>query len=601
MSVDIVNLIENNPITKLSGNYQSKLVEKVKKVFNNYEQQMFLSSFFCYLKYDSKNDFVIDLDNVWKWLDFKQKVNAKQLLEKQFIINNDYKKLLLLQQKQDEKTHGGHNKETFMLNIDTFKKFCLKAGTKKADEIHEYFIKLENIMFEIAKEESDELKQQLQDKEKTILDKEKEKQKAVEQAIIDQFPVNIECIYIGTIDNTNENGEKLIKFGHTNNLSVRVTDHRKNYDNFILITAFKVQNKVEIENLIKTYPKIKKQIRSIEVNGKNKTEIIAYDKENFTIEKLSKYIKEIIHSKTYSIDNFNRLLKQNEDLENESRDCKEKIKNYQIELTEKILEINTLKEKLEKQQKIIDSISIENQSEYSINQNVLLPDDDVNKRFNEFVNDVCIVRNDVEENSVNLEGRFRLWNKVKPTKEMFHALKNYLDIKFKPKRINGQHGYLGIKLKNVEYKKSYTNSDAETFIFQVCKFSDTGKILNSVLLKEYQQWKISVGKELTEHDMKDIKDYLNSSPYALKATVWTSDGNNEGYYGLSLKENENKPKQIISTTGKKVFKREIKSNQILGTWDTIIKASEYEGISASKMSRCVKNKVIFNNDYYYCS
>ena len=51
--------------------------------------------------------------------------------------------------KQDEKTHGGHNKETFMLNIDTFKKFCLKAGTKKADEIHDYFIKLENIMFEI--------------------------------------------------------------------------------------------------------------------------------------------------------------------------------------------------------------------------------------------------------------------------------------------------------------------------------------------------------------------------------------------------------------------------------------------------------------------
>ena len=30
MSIDIVNLIENNPITKLSGNYQTKLVEKVK-------------------------------------------------------------------------------------------------------------------------------------------------------------------------------------------------------------------------------------------------------------------------------------------------------------------------------------------------------------------------------------------------------------------------------------------------------------------------------------------------------------------------------------------------------------------------------------------
>jgi hypothetical protein len=91
MSVDIVNLIECNPITKLNGNYQSKLVEKVQKTFNNYEQQMFLASFYCYLKHDSKNDFVIDLDNVWKWLGFQQKYHAKYLLEKQFIVNNDYK------------------------------------------------------------------------------------------------------------------------------------------------------------------------------------------------------------------------------------------------------------------------------------------------------------------------------------------------------------------------------------------------------------------------------------------------------------------------------------------------------------------------------
>lgn len=34
------------------------------------------------LKYDPNNEFVIDLDNVWKWLGFGQKVNAKQVLEK---------------------------------------------------------------------------------------------------------------------------------------------------------------------------------------------------------------------------------------------------------------------------------------------------------------------------------------------------------------------------------------------------------------------------------------------------------------------------------------------------------------------------------------
>ena len=84
MSVDIVNLIENNPITKLNGNYQSKLVEKVQKSFNNYEQQMFVASFYCYLKYDLTKDFVIDLDNVWKWLEFSNKAHAKAVLIKHF-------------------------------------------------------------------------------------------------------------------------------------------------------------------------------------------------------------------------------------------------------------------------------------------------------------------------------------------------------------------------------------------------------------------------------------------------------------------------------------------------------------------------------------
>ena len=91
MSVDIVNLIENNPITKLNGDYHSKLIEKVKNNFSNYEQQLFVASFYCYLNYDFKNDFVIDLDNVWKWLGFSQKYNAKYLLEKQFNINIDFK------------------------------------------------------------------------------------------------------------------------------------------------------------------------------------------------------------------------------------------------------------------------------------------------------------------------------------------------------------------------------------------------------------------------------------------------------------------------------------------------------------------------------
>ena len=610
-TLNIVELIEKNPIIKLSNTYNSNLLNKIKQNFTEIEQQLFIGSFYCYLNYDKNIDFIVDLDNIWEWLGFTQKVSAIRLLEKHFKLDVDYKvalpncKAVL----GKIKVNGGQNKQIIMLTIKTFKLLCLKAQTKKASEIHEYYMKLEEIVQETLEEETNELKLQLEQKDNIILEIKqtteeekctiknnliKEKQRAVENAIIIQFPVNTECIYFGTIDNTNDLCEKLIKFGHTNDLGTRILDHRKKYNNFILVNAFRVQNKVEIENLIKQYPKIKKQIRNIEINGKTKTEIIAYDFTNFTIEKLTKHIKDIIHSKTYSIDNFNRVLKENEELLNDNNRLKDIVKKNELLLNEKTLEINELREKLKEQQKIIESVNIDNQSVY---QNVLLPEDELNKKFNEFVNSICIVRPDVEELSVNLEGRYRLWFQLKPSKEVFHALKNYLDTRFKPKRIQGNHGYLGIKLKTLEYKKTQENSTVETFIFQVCKFSDTGKILNSVLLREYNKWKISVGKELSENDMKEIKEYLNSSPYALKATVWTDEGNNEGYYGLSLKQNEIKPK-IISSTGKKVYKREKDTDNLLASWDTIAKAAVSECISTAKMSRCVKNKIIIN-DYYY--
>ena len=55
---------------------------------------------------------------------------------------------------------------------------------------------------------------------------------------------------------------------------------------------------------------------------------------------------------------------------------------------------------------------------------------------------------------------------------------------------------------------------------------------------------------------------------------------------------------IITSTGKKVYKREKNTNELLATWDTIAKAAEMEGICSAKMSRYIKNKNIIN-DYYY--
>ena len=105
--LNIVDLIENNPITKLSNNYNGKMLSKIQNEFSNFEQQLFVSSFYSYLNYNSKTDFVIDLDNIWEWLGFGQKVKAKNLLEKHFQLDIDYKLLLSLEGKQ-KNIRGGH-------------------------------------------------------------------------------------------------------------------------------------------------------------------------------------------------------------------------------------------------------------------------------------------------------------------------------------------------------------------------------------------------------------------------------------------------------------------------------------------------------------
>ena len=97
--LNIVDLIENNTILNLSPDYNNRFINKVKETFTETQQQLFVSSFYCYLNYHQTNDFVIDLDNIWKWLGFHAKQNAKILLEKCFIINKDYT-LLIPQHKQ---------------------------------------------------------------------------------------------------------------------------------------------------------------------------------------------------------------------------------------------------------------------------------------------------------------------------------------------------------------------------------------------------------------------------------------------------------------------------------------------------------------------
>lgn len=327
-SLNIVELIEKNPITKLSGTYNYRLLTKIKERFTETEQQLFVASFYCFLNYQ-KNDFVIDLDDIWNWLGFSQKSAAKKVLEKNFTLDKDFKISLIQPNERTNRSRGGNNKETIMMNVKTFKLLCLKSGTKKADQIHEYYITLEETLQEVIQEETSELKLQLEKKDMQIelkdiqleLNKKQIETSSIEnelqreKTILEQFPKNTQCVYYGIIDDTDTNLNKYIKFGNSNDLVERVKKHKHTFTNFRLLKAFKVDNKLHVENGIKTNEILSEKRRSMKINGTNQTELFVLG--DITLDNFNTLIKEIIKSIEYSPENFVKLLDEHTKLKKE--------------------------------------------------------------------------------------------------------------------------------------------------------------------------------------------------------------------------------------------------------------------------------------------
>lgn len=235
----------------------------------------------------------------------------------------------------------------------------------------------------------------------------------------------------------------------------------------------------------------------------------------------------------------------------------------------------------------------------SLNQ----PKDELTEQFDTYVQEHCIVRDDVEVSTVDIMGQYRIITQT-ASKEKYKKLKDYLDKRFKQSRLKTQikgqvvNGYQGVTLKELKYNKSLTTSITQNFIFHACIFSPSGKALFEDLLNEYKKWKEQVTLPSTGEEKDELKKYLKETNYVLYTTIWANNGGGQGYYGLTLKSEIDRHR-TTSSTGKKVEKRMVETDELLGTWETIAKAAEAEKICAAKMSRSIKNKITFNDDYYF--
>jgi hypothetical protein len=378
-SLNIVNLIESNPITKLSNTYNSRLLNKIKDNFDEYQQQMFVTSFYCYLNYNPNTDYVIDLDNVWQWLGYCQKAMAKRTLEKYFYAEKDYKISICRSADRDKEHHGGQNREQIMLTVQTFKMFCIKAGTKKANEIHEYFVKLETLLHEVLQEETDELKQQLTQEKNEKGEIQNQLTETQEENKLLQTKSKIPMIYIYNTNMLLEKPE--LKIGYTINLHSRIRPYKQ------VCKHGKVEFTIEVLN--------------------------------FNIRTVENFIHEIL--KKYSI--------KDEVFQMEVEEAKMMI--LRIVNTLKLTDISKEEERQVKLSKlyeheleVIDNQPCEKKStcemgtqtdEYFPNNIVVTNSEQIDEKtqsFERFISNHCIVRTDVEVSTTDIIGQYRIISQI---------------------------------------------------------------------------------------------------------------------------------------------------------------------------------------------
>lgn len=140
------------------------LINLIKENFNETENKLFELSFTMFITtQNNPDDFIINLDDIYKWIGFNRKDNAKTLLIKNFKKDIDYS-IFLFKQKNSK----GRPSEKILLKIDTFKEYCLLAATEESKKIYKYFIKMEKIIFKYLQEKYNNQLNIIQEKNKAL-------------------------------------------------------------------------------------------------------------------------------------------------------------------------------------------------------------------------------------------------------------------------------------------------------------------------------------------------------------------------------------------------------------------------------------------------
>lgn len=603
--VDFNALVTKNSMDK-SLNFRSKIVDELNNIFTEDDKRWYVGNLYMYLNYHSTDEYPIDLENIYKLIGFSNKGNAKSTLINNFIEDVDYK--IIQKYKTDvidtsckkekgiannEENRGGSNKETVMMNSDTFKNLCMLTKTHKAKEIRSYYVKLESILTKLLNEEMLENKKQLEEKEKLIEHKNVELQEAKKKLeISSRFNAKkwyneepCECVYAYK---NNNDIEPFIKIGKAENI-------KKREDSYMVgnresnIFYYKKCHNAKLTEKVVHHILDKHRIQS--------------NKEWFEIsEELAIYTIDIVCNFLDGYINCSEELINLEVKEQLAISLKkaniinniEETDDSTSNMEEEIKELTTIKKPVYKLEKRVKKNKLIEQP------------DEFKTHFDTFVKDYCQVNDNYKCMALDILGAYRMWNKKTDhfsRKNLTNYLKNKFDLshEYSAEYNTKFHYYIGIKPKEfiVEPENTSIIPRYEEFILSECKFSYTYRTTKMILYNEFRHWVSQKYPEykFSKEEQVHTESYLNRTFVNCKK-VHINGGTN-GYYGLQLKTDTTEVLGISLARRKKVYKINMTTKEIVETYDSLYLACIQLNLTEQKLSELVLTKSVVDDSFMY--
>ena len=258
--------------------FKDELFQLIETEMSDEEERLFTQSYKLYLQYGSNSkEFVINFDIVWNWVGYTRAYDAKKILIKYFTEHNDYKIVATAVAVAALIVNGknlggaGQNKETILLTVDCFKNFCMKAGTPRANEVRQYYIKMETILQKYIQSKFLELRNKDIHTQMTITDlqhKNTELEKFKTHEFLMDYNKKKSLVYFCVLHSFTD-GSFLMKIGWTKDIETRIPALNALFGTkCIVLNAFVCENSYNLEQRLHNSTEIVKYKYTKLINNK---------------------------------------------------------------------------------------------------------------------------------------------------------------------------------------------------------------------------------------------------------------------------------------------------------------------------------------------